>query len=322
MKYAFSLMALLVCALLFTGCDRSQLTAEKPDDEQEVSLELSTEQPQEDTTHSPDETLTLLRPDDETEAETTEPSSEENTEKQPPDKDETPADETKPATEQTVETPTTSAPIVGSETLPFSSELMTRPTDELTDNPQKLDTRLYAVFQNVMEQNFSRKEGKLFVYRLNGDGTEGAYELSFDINNAYDEKGLLNKNAAVTAEMKSGETLESGFNYGQGNRETYTTYAQYAETLNWLRTPLLTDGFALKNFSDLKLTSEDAHYLIKATYLPAALEKLYDMEEVVGTVTAYLQIDADGNVETLGWEQIEMIDDYPTKVACSEYTFQ
>lgn len=122
--------------------------------------------------------------------------------------------------------------------------------------------------------------------------------------------------------MKSGETLESGFNYGEGNRETYTTYAQYAETLNWLRTPLLTDGFALKNFSDLKLTSEDGHYLIKATYLPAALEKLYDMEEVVGTVTAYLQIDADGNVETLGWEQIEMIDDYPTKVACSEYTFQ
>ena len=124
MKYAFSLMALLVCALLFTGCDRSQLTAEKPDDEQEVSLELSTEQPQEDTTHSPDETLTLLRPDDETEAETTEPSSEENTEKQPSDKDETPADETEPATEQTVETPTTSAPIVGSETLPFSSELI------------------------------------------------------------------------------------------------------------------------------------------------------------------------------------------------------
>ena len=172
MKYAFSLMALLVCALLFTGCDRSQLTAEKPDDEQEVSLELSTEQPQEDTTHSPDETLTLLRPDDETEAETTEPSSEENAEEKPSDKGETPADETEPATEQTVETPTTSAPIVGSETLPFSPELMTRPTEELTDNPQKLDIRLYAVFQNVMEQNFSRKEGKLFVYRLNGDGTE------------------------------------------------------------------------------------------------------------------------------------------------------
>ena len=148
----------------------------------------------------------------------------------------------------------------------------------------------------------------------------------YSAQESYDKQleklGLLNKNAAVTAEMKSGETLESGFNYGQGNREVFSTYAQYAETLNWLRTPLLTDGFALKNFSDLKLTSEDGHYLIEATYLPAALEELYDMEEVVGTVTAYLQIDADGKVEALGWEQIEMIDDYPTKVACSEYTFQ
>ena len=60
-----------------------------------------------------------------------------------------------------------------------------------------------------MEQNFSRKKGTLSVYRLNYDGTEGAYELQFDLNAAYDEKGNLNKNAAVDANMKVAETLQA-----------------------------------------------------------------------------------------------------------------
>lgn len=323
MKYTFfSLLALLICALALTGCDRSQITAEKVDEEEEVSLELSTEPPEEETTRSPDETLTLLRPDDEEEATEDEDASSEQDASTETDDSDPEQEDAESAAEQTVETPVTEPPVVGNQALPFSTELMTRPSAELTDNPQKLDTRLYAVFQNVMEQNFSRREGKLFVYRLNGDGTEGAYELTFDLNNAYDEKGLLNKNAAVTAEMKVGETLESGFNYGQGSRETFSTYAQYAETLDWLRTPLLTDGFALKNFSSLQLSEEDGSYRIEAVYLPAALQQLYEMDEVVGTVTAYLEVDADGNVKDLGWEQIEVIDDYPTRVACSEYTFQ
>ena len=323
MKYTFfSLLALLICALALTGCDRSQITAEKNEEEEEISLELSTEQPEEDTTRSPDETLTLLRPEDEEKEPETDTASSEEEASAETDNAEPKQEGTEPAAEQTVETPVTESPVTGSEALPFSTELLTRPSAELSDNPHKLDTRLYAVFQNVMEQNFSRKEGKLFVYRLNGDGTEGAYELSFDLNNAYDEKGLLNKNAAVTAEMKVGETLESGFNYGQGSRETFSTYAQYAETLDWLRTPLLTDGFALKNFSSLKFGEEDGSYRIEAVYLPAALQQLYEMDEVVGTVTAYLEIDAEGNVKDLGWEQIEVIDDYPTRVACSEYTFQ
>lgn len=93
------------------------------------------------------------------------------------------------------------------------------PSEELKNNPQQLDSRLYAVFQNVMEQNFDRKKGTLSVYRLNYDGTEGAYELEYDLTNAYDEEGKLNKNMEIDAQLKVAETMQSNINYGQGSRE-------------------------------------------------------------------------------------------------------
>ena len=77
----------------------------------------------------------------------------------------------------------------------------------------------------------------------------------------------------------------------------------------------------LKNFSKLTMTQEDGHYLIEAVYTPEALKSLYD-QEIDGTVSSYIQLDQDGNIEQLGWEQIEVIDDYPKTIACSEYTFQ
>ncbi len=202
----------------------------------------------------------------------------------------------------------------------FSKELQTRPASELKDNPQKLDTRLYAVFKNVLEQNFSRKTGVLNVYRLNYDGTEGAYELEFDLTNAYDEKGNLNKKAAIEAEMKIAETLQTGINYGQGSRETYKSYDEYIQTLQWLQTPLLAEGFALKNFSSLSLTQEGGSSQIEAVFTPSALKQLFE-QKIDGTVTAVLTLAADGSVELLRWEQVEVIDDYPTLISCGEYSF-
>src|SRR5699024_181836 len=201
-------------------------------------------------TPSPSEQLEESRPDGQTEPteETAEEESQqEQTDEQPASETEQQAEESAVETETPVTTPQTS--------LPFPQELQTRPSEELKNNPQQLDSRLYAVFKNTMEQNFSRKKGTLSVYRLNYDGTEGAYELQFDLSAAYDEKGNLNKNAAVDANMKVAETLQAGINYGQGSRETYKTYQEYADTLEWLKSPLLSDeGFMLKNFSKLTMT--------------------------------------------------------------------
>ena len=60
----------------------------------------------------------------------------------------------------------------------------------------------------------------------------------------------------IDAQLKVAETMQSNINYGQGSREIYTSYDQYAETLDWLKSPLLCDGFALQNFSSLTLTEE------------------------------------------------------------------
>ena len=185
----------------------------------------------------------------------------------------------------------------------------------------KLDTRLYAVFHNVMEQNFDRKKGTLSVYRLNYDGTEGAYELEYDLTNAYDEEGKLNKNMEIDAQLKVAETMQSNINYGQGSREIYTSYDQYAETLDWLKSPLLCDGFALQNFSSLTLTEEEnGIWRITATYTPEALRELYD-QDIDGVVTSFIELDKDGNLQLLRWEQTEEVNDYPTVIACGEYSF-
>lgn len=323
----FSLIAVLVCTLALTGCSRDPKNADPVQSDVELELASPDALPDEDKT-TPEKT----------DSDDTDPAKE-------PDKLFEKKDDVSPADSPAVTTPSKddsssekpvdetaeqAAPQLAPQPhsqpmqpsiLNLPQELQTRPEKELKNNPNKLDTRLYAVFKNVIEQNFSRKKGTLSVYRLNFDGTEGVYELKFDINNAYDENGYLNKNAAVSASMKVAETMQSNYNYGQGTTETYATYAQYRETLDWLQSPLLMEGFALENFSDLTLTVEDGHYLIEATYSSAALNKLYQ-QEIYGTVQSYLQLDAQGNLEVLAWEQTEIIDDYPTVTSRSEYTFQ
>lgn len=320
MKYTtlLCLLAALIISLSLTGCSRDPKPTEQ-DSEPEVSLELGEDNSEKEENTKP--SLAQLGGED-NEKESSEEDKEEEikseTQLSSSQEEEKPTEE---ATEKTPE-PEQETPVSQTQTLPFSQQLQTRPQEELKENPQKLDTRLYAVFKNTMEQNFSRKKGTLSVYRLNYDGTEGAYELQFDLNAAYDEKGNLNKNAAVDANMKVAETLQAGINYGQGSRETYKTYQEYADTLEWLKSPLLSDeGFMLKNFSKLTITQEDGHYLIETVYTPAALKSLYD-QEIDGTVSSYIQLDQDGNIEQLGWEQIEVIDDYPKTIACSEYTFK
>lgn len=309
------LLIALACALAVTGCGRQTQSTEQEETET-VSLELGEDKP---------------------ESESKEPESEpEDSEQQKqPQEDQAQLQESglagsesdKPdeSSEQEPSTPVTEeakeqAPVTGTQSLPFSQQLQTRSAEELADNPQKLDTRLYAVFANVMDEHFDRKQGTLSVYRLNYDGTEGAYELKFDITNAYDEEGHLNKNASIQAEMKVAETLQSNFNYGQGDRETYSQYQQYAQTLEWLKSPLLCEGFALKNFSSLTLTQQDGLWRIKAIYTPEALQELYD-QEIYGEVSAFMDLDDEGNLQLLRWEQREEIDGYPTVIACGEYSF-
>ena len=237
MKYTTILCLLaLLLALAFAGCSRDP----QPDPPAAQLLP-----PAEDTLPSSDTQPKEPKEDEKQDQPQTENSSQSkenesaNAAKPEAEKPADPSAQSQPqATEQTP-APTALLPN-------FSKELQTRPASELKDNPQKLDTRLYAVFKNVLEQNFSRKSGKLEVYRLNYDGTEGAYELEFDLTNAYDEKGNLNKKAAIEAQMKLAETLQAGINYGQGNREIYKSYDEYTQTLQWLQTPLLAEGFALK----------------------------------------------------------------------------
>ena len=311
MKYTTILCLLaLLLSLAFAGCSRDP----QPDP---PAAQLQT--PAEDTLPSSDPQPEESKEDekqDQPQTQNSSPSKENesaNTAKPEAEKPADPSAQSQPqATEQTP-APTALLPN-------FSKELQTRPSAELKDNPQKLDTRLYAVFKNVLEQNFSRKTGVLEVYRLNYDGTEGAYELEFDLTNAYDEKGNLNKKAVIEAQMKLAETLQAGINYGQGNREIYKSYDEYTQTLQWLQTPLLAEGFALKNFSSLSLTQEGGSSQIEAVLTPSALEQLFE-QKIDGTVTAVLSLAADGSVELLRWEQVEVIDDYPTLISCGEYSF-
>lgn len=312
MKHFFScLLAVLLIASL-TGCDRSSQPQEQ--ENQTIQQEIPDKQPENNDSEKP-------KPENNEEKQeqsntlssaVSQQSAEEETEKKP----EQP--QSKPQNEETQSASASASS--SSAPLPFPQELMQRPAEEFKNNPNQLDTRLYSVFKNVMEQNFERKKGTLSVYRLNFDGTEGAYELTFDLSNAYDEEGRLNKRNAIEAQMKVAETMQSGYNYGQGSRENYKSYEEYRKTLDWLKTPLLCEGFALKYFSDLTLTSEDGHYLIEATYSPEGLQELYG-NEIYGTVQSFIQIDKDGNLEVLQWEQTEMIDDYPTVTSCSKYTF-
>lgn len=311
MKYTTILCLLaLLLALAFAGCSRDP----QPDP---PAAQLQT--PAEDTLPSSDP-----QPEESKEEEKQD---QPQTQNSSPSKENESANAAKPEAEKPTDPSAQSQPQATEQTtaptalLPnFSKELQTRPASELKDNPQKLDTRLYAVFKNVLEQNFSRKSGKLEVYRLNYDGTEGAYELEFDLTNAYDEKGNLNKKAAIEAQMKLAETLQAGINYGQGDREIYNSYDEYIQTLHWLQTPLLTDGFVLKNLSSLSLTQEGGSSQIEAVFTPAALKQLFE-QEIDGTVTAVLVLADDGSVELLRWEQVEVIDDYPTLISCGEYSF-
>ena len=314
----FCLLVVLACALMVTGCGRDTQSSQQ--ETNTVSLELGEDNPapgeEPEKTPSPSEQLEEIRPDGQTEPteETAEEESQqEQTDEQPASETEQQAEESAVETETPVTTPQTS--------LPFPQELQTRPSEELKNNPQQLDSRLYAVFQNVMEQNFDRKKGTLSVYRLNYDGTEGAYELEYDLTNAYDEEGKLNKNMEIDAQLKVAETMQSNINYGQGSREIYTSYDQYAETLDWLKSPLLCDGFALQNFSSLTLTEEEnGIWRITATYTPEALRELYD-QDIDGVVTSLIELDKDGNLQLLRWEQTEEVNDYPTVIACGEYSF-
>lgn len=311
MKYTTILCLLaLLLSLAFAGCSRDP----QPDPPADPLLP-----PAEDTLPSSDPQPEESKEDEKQDQPQTENSS--------PSKENESAADTKPESEKPADPSAQSQPQATEQSpaptalLPnFSKELQTRPASELRDNPQKLDTRLYAVFKNVLEQNFSRKTGVLNVYRLNYDGTEGAYELEFDLTNAYDEKGNLNKKAAIEAEMKVAETLQAGINYGQGNREIYKSYDEYTQTLQWLQTPLLAEGFALKNFSSLSLTQEGGSSQIEAVFTPSALKQLFE-QTIDGTVTAVLTLAADGSVELLRWEQVEVIDNYPTTISCGEYSF-
>lgn len=171
----FCLLVVLVCALMAAGCGRDAQSAQQ--DTGTVSLELGEDNPapeeEPEKKPSPSEQLEQSRPDGQTEPteETAEEESQqEQTSEQPASETEQQAEESAVETETPVTTPQTS--------LPFPQELQTRPSEELKNNPQQLDSRLYAVFQNVMEQNFDRKKGTLSVYRLNYDGTRAPMNWS------------------------------------------------------------------------------------------------------------------------------------------------
>lgn len=315
MKHFFSCLLAVLLIASFTGCNRLSEPQEQAN--QNIQQERPDKQPESD----------VKDPSHQTEIENSEkPKPENNEEKQEQSNtlssavsQQSSEEETETKPEQPQSKPQKEE-IQTASSLPFPQKLMQRPAEEFKNNPNQLDTRLYSVFKNVMEEHFERKKGTLSVYRLNFDGTEGAYELTFDLSNAYDEEGRLNKRNAIEAQMKVAETMQSGYNYGQGSRENYKSYEEYRKTLDWLKTPLLCEGFALKYFSDLTLTSEDGHYLIEATYSPEGLQELYG-NEIYGTVQSFIQIDKDGNLEVLEWEQTEIIDDYPTVTSCSKYTF-
>jgi len=38
-------------------------------------------------------------------------------------------------------------------------------------------------------------------------------------------------------------------------------------------------------------------------------------------VTSLIELDKDGNLQLLRWEQTEEVNDYPTVIACGEYSF-
>ena len=41
----------------------------------------------------------------------------------------------------------------------------------------------------------------------------------------------------------------------------------------------------------------------------------------ISVVTSLIELDKDGNLQLLRWEQTEEVNDYPTVIACGEYSF-
>ena len=58
----------------------------------------------------------------------------------------------------------------------------------------------------------------------------------------------------------------------------------------------------------------------RLSHAAEALRELYD-QDIDGVVTSFIELDKDGNLQLLRWEQTEEVNDYPTVIACGEYSF-
>ena len=315
MKYIALLLSALMILSSFTGCSRSNQDETEPENQEvtEEKDEPEAEEPAPEKTEEPkpaeDKKTEEEKPEAEKSEEETKPEAEKSEteaaeEKKP--EEEKPAEEEKTAEETTeTEKPAEEKPAAEEKKpLPFPKELMTLPETETKNNPQNLDDRLYCLFVNVMDRKFFRTHGKMTVHRMDSDGTQIAYELKFNLDNAIDSKGQVDPEKPIEAQMKIAKSLSGGGNYGEGETNNSESYQEYMNALEYLMTPLMGDGFVLQNLSSLEMTEEDGNYLIEATFSPAALKKIYG-KEIKGNVVSYIQVDAKGALQYLGWEQTQ-----------------
>ena len=120
--------------------------------------------------------------------------------------------------------------------------------------------------------------------------------------------------------MKIAKALNESGSYSQGETNVSESYNEYIDALATLMTPILGDGFCLKNFSSLTMTDKQGSYQIEAVFTPAALKTIYN-REIYGKVRAYIQIDAKGNLLNLGWDQTDTVDGKAKTYAYAKYSF-
>ena len=144
------LLLVLLLALMAVGCNRNHSDPPNPSADKSISLELageeqtSSDSTEQEETPASDEQPTTPAPE-QSQPESTPSQEQQETKETPVNSEKT--KETPVNSEQAKETPS-SSPLPAD----FPKELQTLPAEQLKNNPNHLDTRLYAVFQNVMEQ--------------------------------------------------------------------------------------------------------------------------------------------------------------------------
>lgn len=195
------------------------------------------------------------------------------------------------------------------------------PEDSLQPNPRNLDTKLFAIFQNLKNQAFDRKEGIMEVYT---EDTKGIIKqiLQFEVSAAFDEEGKADPQAEIEADMEITSTISNNTGYWENNSLEFGLYCQYQEQMLCLQTPFLGKGFNLASLSELSAKAKGDNFLITATFDQSAAESILERKPE-GIIKASAEITKDGKLVVLTLNELTVDPDNTENILShTQYSFK